>query len=121
MPEIFAGRVSDFKELDRKIIVHGGLEIGVFLIDGEFRAYHNQCRHRGGPVCQGKVIRKVEEVLGKDKTSHGLKFSEQEVHVVCPWHGFEYDLKTGVNAGEPRTRLKQYEVRLHEGGVHVVV
>ena len=121
MAEVFAGRVSDFKELERKIILHEGVEIGIFLVHGEFYAYMNQCRHRGGPVCQGRVIRKVEEVLAEDKTSSGFRFSENEVHVVCPWHGFEYDLKTGANAGEPRIRLKRYDVRLQDGGIHVVV
>lgn len=121
MAEVFAGSVADFKELDRKIIVHDGVEIGIFLLQGEFRAYRNLCSHRGGPVCQGRVIHKVEEDLAGDMTSKGLKFSEKEVHVVCPWHGFEYDLGTGVNAGQPRLRLKRYEVRLHDGGIHVVV
>lgn len=121
MPELFVGRISDFKELDRKIVVHGDLEIGVFFVDGSFHAYQNHCRHRGGPVCQGKVINKVEEVLDEDKTSRGFKFSDEHVHIVCPWHGFEYDLKTGVNAGEPGMRLRKYEVKLRDGGIHVVV
>jgi nitrite reductase (NADH) small subunit len=121
MAEVFAGAVSEFKERDRKIIVHDGIEIGVFLIGGKFYAYQNLCRHRGGPVCQGRMIHKVEEVLGEDKTSKGLAFSEEELHIVCPWHGFEYDLRTGENAGEREIRLKKFPVKVQDGGIHVVV
>ena len=65
MPELLVGKEADFEEKDRRIIVQGELEIGVFRVNGDFHAYQNQCAHRGGPVCQGKIIPKVEEVLAR--------------------------------------------------------
>ncbi|MDA2933718.1 Rieske 2Fe-2S domain-containing protein [Acidobacteria bacterium AH-259-D05] len=121
MSELLVGKETDFKEGDRKIIVQAELEIGIFRVNGDFYAYHNECAHRGGPVCQGKILGKVEEVLGEDKTSKGLKFSDQQIHIVCPWHGFEYDIKTGVNAGNKRMRLKKYQVKVRDGSVYVVI
>ena len=121
MSELFAGREQDFEEQDRRIIVQDGLEIGVFRINGAFYAYQNQCAHRGGPVCQGKILNKVEEVLNEDKTSRGLQFSKEHLHIICPWHGFEYDLRDGVNAGNRRLHLKKYEVEVRKGGVYVLI
>ena len=120
MVDIYVGKEADFGERDRKIIAQGDLEIGVFRIDGEFYAYENNGVHQGGPVCQGKILGKVEEILGEDKTSKGLKFSETDIHIVCPWHGYEYNLKTGRHPGDRNVRLKPYDVRVDDGEVYVV-
>lgn len=121
MSELFAGKEEDFEEQDRRIIVQDDLEIGVFRVNGAFCAYRNLCVHRGGPVCQGKILNKVEEVLGEDKTSKGMRFSKNHLHIVCPWHGFEYDLKDGVNAGNKSLHLKKYEVNVRKEGVYVLI
>ena len=119
--ELYVGKESDFEERDRKIIAQGDLEIGVFRVDGEFFAYENNCVHQGGPICQGKILNRVMEVLADDMTSQGLKFSEEDVHIVCPWHGYEYNLKTGRHPGDKNVRLKPYEVKVAGGEVYVVV
>lgn len=121
MAELYVGKESEFQERDRKIIAQGDLEIGVFLVDGEFYAYENNCVHQGGPVCQGKILNRVMEVLADDKTSRGLKFSEEDVHIVCPWHGYEYNLKTGRHPGDRNVRMKPYEVKVKDGDIYVVV
>ncbi len=121
MAELFVGKESEFEDRDRKIIAQGDLEIGIFRVNGDFYAYENNCAHQGGPVCQGKILNKVEEVLADDKTSKGLKFSETEVHIVCPWHGYEYNLKTGRHPGDKNVRLKPYEVKVSDGEVYVIV
>ena len=121
MAEIYIGPESDFAERDRKVVAQGDLEIGVFLIDGEFYAYENRCVHQGGPVCQGRILNRVEEVLADDKTSQGLQWAEEDVHIVCPWHGFEFNLKTGLHPGSPKIRLRSFEVQIKDGDVHVIV
>jgi nitrite reductase/ring-hydroxylating ferredoxin subunit len=119
--DLYVAKETDFGERDRKIIAQGELEIGVFRLDGEFYAWENNCVHQGGPVCQGKILNKVEELLAADKTSRGLKFSEKDVHIVCPWHGYEYNIKTGRHPGDKNVRLKPYEVKVKNGEVYVVV
>ena len=121
MAELFVGKESEFEDRDRKIIAQGDLEIGVFRVNGDFYAYENNCVHQGGPVCQGKILNKVEEVLADDKTSKGLKFSETDVHIVCPWHGYEYNLATGRHPGDKNVRLKPYDVKVADGEVYVIV
>jgi nitrite reductase/ring-hydroxylating ferredoxin subunit len=114
MAEKFVGKASEFKDGDRRIIFLGDVEIGVFRSDGQFYAYSNYCLHQGGPACEGLIIAKVEERIMPDKTSRGLYFSETETHFVCPWHGYEYDMKTGECVADRRLKLRKYQV-VHKG------
>jgi nitrite reductase/ring-hydroxylating ferredoxin subunit len=82
----------------------------VFHWQGQFYAYANMCLHQGGPACEGVIMHKVEDVIGPDRTWVGQKFSDDKVHFVCPWHGYEYDMKTGECAADKRLRLKKYNV-----------
>jgi nitrite reductase/ring-hydroxylating ferredoxin subunit len=52
----------------------GGKRIAVFNVDGTFYAIGDTCTHKGGPLSQGKV---------------------QDWTVTCPWHGAQFDIRTG--------------------------
>ena len=119
MPEVFVAKVADLPDGERRIVTHDGQEIGVFNWQGAFYAYQNLCVHQGGPACEGIIMHKVEDVLGPDRTWHGQKFGD-EVHFVCPWHGYEYDLKTGECAADRRLRLKSYQVVRRGEDIYVV-
>jgi nitrite reductase (NADH) small subunit len=121
MPDVNIGAVTEFSDPGRKIIGFDRFEVAVFRLDGEFFAYLNQCPHMGGPACQGKMLAKVEEVIADDKTSKGMAFSKTRMHVVCPWHGFEFDIRTGQHPGNPRARLRKMDVRVADGDVLVSV
>ncbi|MBC7803793.1 MAG: Rieske 2Fe-2S domain-containing protein [Candidatus Parcubacteria bacterium] len=121
MAEVAVGRADSFKARDRKVVVVEGIEIGVFRLGDDFFAWENRCVHMGGPVCQGKIINRVEERLAPDKQSLGYRFSPTEVNIVCPWHGYEYDIRTGCHQGNPLVRLKAVELKLKDGTVFVVV
>ena len=110
MRELFVANKEDFKSGDRRIVVNDhGREVGVFSQEDGYYAYSNYCLHSGGPACEGLMINRVQEVLGADKTFVGEIFAD-EVHFVCPWHGYEYDLKTGECVPDRRLRLKKYNV-----------
>ena len=96
-----------------------GYEVGIFRLGDEFRAYENVCLHQGGPVCTGVVIGKVEQVLRDDKTVAFERESTDELHVICPWHGWEYDLENGECATDRRLRLRSFEVELVDGELYV--
>jgi nitrite reductase/ring-hydroxylating ferredoxin subunit len=72
--------------------------------------HSNFCLHQGGPACEGLTIARGEERLRPDKTSMGLYFSETDMNFVCPWHGMEYDMKTGECVADRRLKLKKYQV-----------
>ena len=121
MPEVNIGPASDFADPGRKIIGFDRFEVAVFKLDGEFYGYLNQCPHMGGPACQGKMIHKVEEVIADDRTSKGFAFSKSKLHVICPWHAFEFDIRTGVHPGNSRMRLRKIGVAVSGGDVVVSV
>lgn len=121
MAEIFVGKLSDFDSPGRKIITRDDMDIGVFHIDGEVYAYENDCPHQGGPVCHGRILKKVEEVIMENKTSKGLTFSSKHTHVVCPWHGFEFNIRTGRHPGDRNAVLTPVEVKIRNHDVFVIV
>ena len=120
MAEKLVGKISEFKDGERRIVFVGDHEIGVFRENGAWYAYSNYCLHQGGPACEGLTIAKVEERLKPDKTSLGLYFSDEELHFVCPWHGYEYDMKTGECVADRSLKLKRYEVIQKGDGIYVV-
>ena len=92
MNEIMVGELSEFAEGGYRVLRVDTFEFGVFRQGDRVVAYENYCPHDGGPVCQGKVIPRVEEELGPDQTSRGLRFSDKR-NIVCPWHGWEFDIE----------------------------
>jgi nitrite reductase/ring-hydroxylating ferredoxin subunit len=121
MAEKFVAKASEFTDGDRRIVFVGDNEIGVFRHAGQFYAYSNFCLHQGGPACEGLTIAKVEERLRPDKTSQGLYFSETDMNVVCPWHGMEYDMKTGECISNRRDEAGRNSRSCRKDEVYVVV
>ena len=121
MAELFVGEVHEFDDEQRKIMEADGREIVVFQHKGRFYAFENNCLHQGGPVGEGILIGKVEAVLDDEKRVLGERFSEDEIHLVCPWHGWEYDIETGRCAGDRRRRLAKYEAVQRGDSVYVVI
>ena len=119
--EVLVGTRADFDDDGRRFVRVGVTEIGVLRHDDRFYAYENRCVHQGGPVCEGRILGKVEAVLAADKTLAGERFSERETHLICPWHGYEYDLATGECAADRRLRLRRYEVVEKGDEIYVVV
>jgi nitrite reductase/ring-hydroxylating ferredoxin subunit len=121
MTEICAGRTADFDDDQRRIVSANGRDIVVFRHGDRFYALDNVCLHQGGPVGEGIIIGKVEAVLSEDKRFLGERFSDDEIHIVCPWHGWEYDIETGRCAGDRRRRLGRYETVQRGDDVYVIV
>jgi nitrite reductase/ring-hydroxylating ferredoxin subunit len=119
--DLYVGKSVEFEDRGRKIIVHGDNEIGVFFVNGAFFAYENHCVHQGGPICQGQIRNKVIEPLAPDKTSLGLSYDEKTLHLICPWHGYEFAIDTGRHPAKATARLKSYPVNVRGDEVYVVV
>ena len=76
----------------------GEEELALAHVDGEFYATQGACIHLQGPLGEGKV----------------------EDHVLtCPWHGWQYDVRTGENEFDRAIRLRTYPVRVSDGEVQV--
>jgi nitrite reductase/ring-hydroxylating ferredoxin subunit len=109
MAEWFVAKVSELKDGDRRIVSAGPREIGVFHKDGAYYAYSNICLHQGGPACEGLLINNVVDIIAVDRTYEGQTFGDK-THFVCPWHGYEYDIKTGECVGDRKQKLRKFEV-----------
>ena len=116
MPEVFVEKVADFAEGDRRIVFHDGIEIGVFHWQGQFYAYRTSACIRAAPAARASSCTRSRTCSAPDKTWLGQKFSADEAHFVCPWHGYEYDIKTGECAGNRKLRLKSYRGRAPRRG-----
>ncbi|MEO1225320.1 MAG: Rieske (2Fe-2S) protein [Pseudomonadota bacterium] len=120
MAEIFVCAQSDMQNGDRMIVRTGtGKELGVFFHEGSYYSYSNYCVHSGGPACEGIMIPRVLDLVDEQRQQVGQDFGN-EMHFVCPWHGYEYDLKTGECVGNRKLRLKKYDVIVRDGGVYVI-
>lgn len=117
--EVYAGRVEDYTEGRRVLVSVEDREVFVFERAGRFYAFENVCRHMGGPVGEGVLIGKVEAVLDETGRHLGDRFSKTEIHIACPWHGWEYDIETGVCAADRRIRLRRYQAVARGGEVYV--
>ena len=114
------GRLSDLDERGLLVIEIGGTAIGVIKHRGKVYAYRNSCPHQGGPVAEGSLVGNVEcRVMEGGARRESV--STRDFNIACPWHGIEYDLDTGVCRGDPRMRLKSYEVVVQDGLVKVRV
>lgn len=112
---------AELADGDVKIVQANGVEIGVFRQDDRYYAYKNICPHQGGPVCEGMRIPKVRIELDAERRFRRHHFDGGEMHIVCPWHGWEFKLETGQAAGDPSIRLKRYEVVERDGSLYVAI
>jgi len=119
MAEIFVAPLSDLGEGQRCFVEHEDQVIGVMRVKGKLVAYLNECPHQGGPVCEGLLIHRVVDVIDEKKCHRGMDFDPDTLHIVCPWHGWEFNIVTGASAGDGQWHLKRYQVVEREGKVYV--
>ena len=99
----------------------GEREIGVFKYRDRLYAYDNRCIHQGGPVCSGEILGATKLELDEDKEVVRQILDEGEMRLVCPWHGWEYDLASGEVVHDRRRRLRRFAVTVEQGIVYVDV
>ena len=94
----------------RRIVRVGGREIGVFRFGDEFYAVRTRCPHQGGPLCLGYILPRL---VSNEPGVVGV--AEAPPLVVCPWHGWQYDARTGqaYAPGDPGAR--SYAVAVEPG------
>lgn len=119
--EVAVCRSEDVKDGGVRIVEINGLELGVLRHKGLCYAYHNVCPHQGGPACEGLRLPQVQDVIDKNGAYLGQRFDEDDVHIVCPWHGYEYHLATGVHVIDETLKLKKFPVHEREGNIYVTI
>lgn len=88
---VVVGRVGDFTPGRGKMVVVNGRHVALFRLGDDFHALDNLCLHRGGPLCDGPIANHV---------------------VTCPWHGWSYQITTGMMVQDPRVGVSKHDVRI---------
>lgn len=91
MPFIKVATVGEVPP-DSVIEVSVGEELyAICNVAGEIRALSGICPHQGGYLGQGNVA---------------------DGRVICPWHAWEFDCRTGENCGDPDQRVPTFPVKV---------
>lgn len=89
---------SDLSDGAGLAVKAGDKAIALFRVEGRCYAIDNACPHRGGPLAEGDV----------------------EGHTVhCPWHGWTWDVRTGLNPRQPARKVNCFAVSVEDGSVFV--
>jgi len=72
----------------------------VACVDGELVVMDNTCPHRGGPLGQGVV---------------------ENGHIVCPWHAWAFDAKSGCASHNPKACVRRYATLIEGETVMVLL
>jgi nitrite reductase (NADH) small subunit len=74
--------------------------VALFNVEGEYFAIDGVCPHQGGPLGQGPLTGCI---------------------VTCPWHGWQFDVKTGQHQLSRTLRQPCFPVKIDDGGVWVLI
>src|SRR5579872_3559501 len=111
------GAADDFVEGEPGIVEAGGRKIGIIRWRDEFFALRNVCPHQLGPLCKGHVMPKI---VACHSEVGALGVDDDTLIVACPWHGWEFDVRTGRAAwGDVPARVRVYPVEVKDGRVCV--
>jgi nitrite reductase/ring-hydroxylating ferredoxin subunit len=95
---VLVAEAADIGVGEGRVVEADGKTLALFNVDGAFYALDNACAHRGGPLGEGDLDGTV---------------------VVCPWHAWRWDVKTGANVNNPAVRMTCFPVSVDGGGVFV--
>jgi nitrite reductase/ring-hydroxylating ferredoxin subunit len=96
-------KVASLSELapgSAKAIEVKGKAIALFNVEGTIYATDNTCLHQGGPLGEGELMGDV---------------------VICPWHQWEYNVRTGEKVGNSSVKLATYPVQVEGSDIKVAV
>jgi nitrite reductase (NADH) small subunit len=85
-----AGRVHE--------VIVAGRAICVANVDGVISVLDGTCPHEGGPLGEGSI---------------------EDGHVVCPWHGYAFDVHSGAAQDDPDVKAQVLEAKVENGELRV--
>ena len=82
----------------RKFLTIDERPIAIFNIKGEFFGLLNRCPHQGAALCEGPLIG-----LAQSSDPGEIEYTRLGEILRCPWHGWEFDIRTGQSYCDPKT------------------
>lgn len=92
------GPVEDFPFGRGRQVTVGRRHVAIFRLDAGIFAIDNLCLHQAGPLCDGEI---------------------EDGAVTCPWHGWSYDLRTGILVQDGKVGVAAHATRVVDGVVQV--
>jgi nitrite reductase (NADH) small subunit len=83
-----------------KEVEHEGRIVAIFNVDGVISAIDGICPHHGGPLADGPI---------------------EGTCVTCPWHGWQFDVRTGKSSINARTKVDVFVVKVEGDDILVQV
>ena len=95
----------------RKFLEIDGRPIAVFNIKGEYFGLMNRCPHQGAALCEGPLIG-----LAQSKDPGEIEYTKLGEIIRCPWHGWEFDIRTGQSWCDPNDlKIRQFKTAVEAG------
>ncbi len=111
MAKVVVAPVAEMPPGSRRRIQTETRAIAVFNVGGEFFAINDRCPHGGGSLSCG-VLTGLVESDGPGR----YRYSRKGEILRCPWHAWEFDLRTGRSVCDPaRMKVRQWPARVEPG------
>ena len=91
-------RIESLSPERGRLVRAGDRELAVFLVDGKVHVVDNRCEHAGGSLADGPLVDRC---------------------VICPSHGWVYDLRTGeaLVGSRDANGVRAYQAWVEDGVV----
>jgi nitrite reductase (NADH) small subunit len=113
---IDVGALAEFADDAIRTIAVNGRQIGIARWNGAIYAVNNLCTHQSGPVCRGILSGRLTAA-----SPGGMDLDTSMPILACPWHGWEFDLRSGRALHDAQYRLRTFPVRVENGRVLVEI
>lgn len=111
MDRYVVAKAADIEAGTCKIVTVKGREIGIFRIGDDFYGLINCCPHQGAPLCRGEIVSRLVAPTPGD-----YRLTRPGEMIRCPWHCWEYDIRTGQSLCDPNSvRARAFDVELAPG------
>ena len=97
---VFACRMDEMADASTRLVTVLGRKVALTRVGDEVFAMRDACPHRAGPMSYGTV-------------------SAGRMELICPWHRFRFDLRTGASITNPELINETYPVVIENGEVFV--
>lgn len=96
------------------VVTVEGRSIGIYRLGDSYYAINNYCPHQGAPMCAGLVS-------GTTLPSgvYEYEYGNAGEIIRCPWHGWEFNIRTGKSLFSEKIWVKTYQVTVENGRVYV--
>lgn len=115
-PKYEVAEVGEIEVGSCKIVTVNGRSIGIYNDGKKYYAIRNVCPHEQAELCKGTF----SGTTMPSKPHEYIYGMEGEV-LLCPWHGWEFNINNGECIGDPKYKVKTYEVSVENNRVMVQI